>query len=81
MRFSFGSCASLLFGAALMIICSCEKHHVGEMPEVQKEHVELAEASEEGASETRERSTSPAPLSQSTPPTPTPVEFFPTKPR
>jgi len=77
MRFSFGSCASLLLGAALMIICSCEKHHVGEIPEVQKEHVELAGGSEEGASESREGSTSPAPPS----PTPTPAEFFPTKPR
>jgi hypothetical protein len=80
MRFSFGSCASLFGAAALMLICSCEKHHVGEIPEVQKEHVELTEGSEEGAAETSEKATSPPPLSQPTP-IPTPAEFFTPKPR
>src|SRR2546430_5323142 len=65
MRFSFGSCASLLLAAALIIICSCEKHHVGEMPEVQKEHVDPTKEWEEMELQSGQiRIPSSAPLSQ-----------------
>jgi hypothetical protein len=30
--------------ASVLLFCSCEKHHVGEIPEVQKEHVDPAKA-------------------------------------
>jgi hypothetical protein len=61
---------ALLFAAALLVLfCSCDRHHLGELPEVQKEHVDLAgetkAASEPAASATPET-------------TPTPAEFFPT---
>jgi hypothetical protein len=82
MRFSFGSCASLLFAASLILICSCEKHHLGEMPEVQKEHVDPTKEWEEMELQSGQiRIPSSAPLSQPISPTPTPAEFFPTKPR
>jgi hypothetical protein len=76
MRFCFGKFVAIFAGAAVMLFCSCEKHRVGEMPEVQKEHVDLARPSEEKAAEPAERSTSPTP-----PAKPTPAEFFPAKPR
>ncbi len=70
MRFSLRKGLAILGGAAAILFCSCEEHHLGEMPEVQKEHVDLANAdNSKGAQE----STSPAPA------TPTPVDFFPTK--
>src|SRR6266513_949616 len=42
-------CIAILAGLSLILICSCEKHPVGEMPEVQKEHVDLNKPVEEGA--------------------------------
>jgi hypothetical protein len=75
MRFFLGKSVAVLASAALIVVCSCEKHRLGEMPEVQREHVELARASDEvelvpvsGKSE----ATSPNH-------TPTPAEFFPEK--
>jgi len=68
MRLALGLAAAAL----LVLFCSCDKHHVGELPEVQKEHVDLAEGSEKAP----ERSTSPSENG----PSPTPAEFFsPTK--
>jgi hypothetical protein len=64
MRFVFGFAAA----AMLSLFCSCDKHHVGELPEVQKEHVDLADKPNESA----ERSTSSAESEKS----PTPAEFF-----
>lgn len=76
MRFLLGRCAAILAGIAVMVICSCEKHHVGEIPEVQKEHSDPAQESgqtEPRRGEMRVPSTPPA--------APTPAEFFsPTKP-
>jgi hypothetical protein len=64
---------AILFAAgALSFCCSCEEHHVGEMPEVQKEHVDVATESEETPGPAGEGSTSPA-----LPAKPTPAEFFP----
>src|ERR1700704_2806634 len=40
MRFSVGT-TSIALAAASLISISCEKHHVGELPEVQKEKVDL----------------------------------------
>jgi hypothetical protein len=69
MRFSFRRISLVLASTALIFFGSCDKHHVGEWPEVQKEHVDLAgetkAASEPAASATPET-------------TPTPAEFFPT---
>jgi hypothetical protein len=72
MRFSLRKCIAFSVCASLIIICSCEKHHVGELPEVQKERVDLKSGSEA----TPDAAVSPAPVA-----TPTPAEFFPTKPR
>jgi hypothetical protein len=58
--------------ASLIFCCSCEKHHLGEMPEVQKEHVDLARAAKENSGAAKETSTSPTPSAK-----PTPAEFFP----
>ncbi|MEP7014752.1 MAG: hypothetical protein ABI925_04865 [Verrucomicrobiota bacterium] len=79
MRFCFGKFVSILCAAALIFICSCEKHRVGEIPEVQKEHVDPATAHEEGATEPTETSTSATPPAKPAPPTPTPADFFPKK--
>jgi hypothetical protein len=71
MRFSLRNCIALSACVSLVLICSCEKHVVGEMPEVQKERAEVAPHSEAaGAS-----AVSPTPTAK-----PTPAEFFPTQP-
>jgi hypothetical protein len=64
-------CVAIFAGASLLVICSCEKHLVGEVPEAQKERVDLGEKSEEH-SPSGEPNASPA-ASVS----PTPAEFFP----
>jgi hypothetical protein len=57
---------------ALIFCCSCEKHHVGEMPEVRRENIDLAKPSQKTSSARDETSTSPSPSAR-----PTPAEFFP----
>jgi hypothetical protein len=72
MRFSLRKCIAFSACACLILICSCEKHRVGEMPEVQREQVDLASGPKEVPPVAKEKATS------STPPArPTPVEFFP----
>jgi hypothetical protein len=53
-------------GAALLLSISCEKHQVGEYPEVQRELMTASKNSEPG----------PAPSASATA---TPVKFFPEK--
>jgi hypothetical protein len=65
-------CIAILAGLSLILICSCEKHRVGEIPEVQKEHVDLNKPAEEGAPAAGESKSSPAMKTS-----PTPAEFFP----
>jgi hypothetical protein len=72
MHFGVREIAATISAAALIFCCSCEKHHLGEDPEVQKEHVDVAGGTEGSPSETQEASPS-ATVKTS----PTPVEFFP----
>ena len=72
MHFGVREIAVSLSAAALIVFCSCEKHHLGEDPEVQKEHVDVAAPSEENSGATKEASASPT-----TTASPTPAEFFP----
>jgi hypothetical protein len=72
MPFLLRNCVAFSACVSLIVICSCEKHEVGEMPDVQKERGQVANQSatpESGGS-------SPTPSAK-----PTPVDFFPTKPR
>jgi hypothetical protein len=57
---------------ALIFCCSCEKHHLGEDPEVQTEQVDVAGGSEENPGATQQESAAPTATAS-----PTPVEFFP----
>jgi len=70
MHFGVRQAATAVSAIALIFCCSCEKHHLGEDPEVQKEHVVVPSGSEENSSATEE--TSPFTTASSTP-----VEFFP----
>jgi hypothetical protein len=64
---SFTRCAGIiLVAAAILLSISCEKHHLGEYPEVQKD---LTATLDKEASD-------PAPAGS---PTSTPVKFFPEK--
>jgi hypothetical protein len=63
--------AAILAGISAIVLCSCEEHRLGEMPEVQREHVDLANASDEVPLVPTE-SDSERPRQ-----TPTPAEFFP----
>jgi hypothetical protein len=56
----------ILIGAALLFSISCEKHHLGEYPEIQRD-----------LTATLDRETSNAATDGSA--TPTPVKFFPEK--
>jgi len=55
-----------VIGAALLLSISCEKHHLGEYPEVQKELMTVSKNSKPG----------PTPAGSATA---TPVKFFPEK--
>ncbi len=75
MRFFLWKCVATLAGASLFLICSCEEHHVGEMPEAQKEHVDLGKKSH-GSGDASESESKVFPAKS---PSPTPGEFFPEK--
>src|ERR1043166_8152553 len=64
-------CATFCLCAGFVLVCACEKHHVGEMPEVQREHAELGSGEAPRAERGGETSTSASPSS-----TATPAEFF-----
>lgn len=62
----------IAFMIALLIFCSsCEKHPLGEIPEVQREQVDPAKAWSQASEMDSEKSSS----------SPTPAEFFPAKTR
>jgi hypothetical protein len=72
MHFGVREVIASISAAALIFCCSCEKHRLGEDPEVQKEHVDVSGGPEENSGATKDEAASPA-ASVS----PTPVEFFP----
>jgi hypothetical protein len=73
MHFAFRKAGLLVLVGALVLCGSCEKHHLGEIPPAQKEHVDIASGSSEDSDVVKERSTSsPTPSAK-----PTPAEFFP----
>jgi hypothetical protein len=63
MRFTLSRTALFICGAALAFICSCEKHHVGEYPEVQRDRLQ----------ETKHQAHKTQPAAT---PSATPVDFF-----
>jgi hypothetical protein len=71
MRVSVMKCMCLLGTVAAMSICSCEKHPLGEIPEVQREQIDPAKAWSKASEMDSEKSSS----------SPTPAEFFPAKRR
>lgn len=72
MRFGLREVGILVSVGALIFCCSCEKHHLGELPPVQREHAELAKGEVLDPDMVTER---PAHAAASE--NPTPVEFFP----
>jgi hypothetical protein len=44
MRVSLSKAASILGVTAVIAVCSCEKHRLGEMPDVQREQPDPAKA-------------------------------------
>jgi hypothetical protein len=72
MHFGPREIAAAICAAALIFCCSCEKHHLGEAPEVQKEHVDEPKGGEENVAEPNK-----AEAVESATPKPTPAEFFP----
>ncbi len=71
MRVSVAKAVSVLSATAVMAICSCEKHSLGEIPEVQREQIDPAKAWSKASEMKSEKSSS----------SPTPAEFFPAKTR
>jgi hypothetical protein len=71
MRVSVAKAVSVLSATAVMAICSCEKHSLGEIPEVQREQIDPAKAWSKASELDSEKSSS----------SPTPAEFFPAKTR
>jgi hypothetical protein len=64
--------AAAVSTAALIFFSSCEKHHLGEDPEAQKENVVAPGESDETSGAAKETSASPSATAS-----PTPAEFFP----
>jgi hypothetical protein len=71
MRVSVAKAVSVLSATAVMAICSCEKHSLGEMPEVQREQPDPAKVWSKASETDSEKSSS----------FPTPAEFFPAQTR
>lgn len=72
MRFSLRKCVAFSAYVSLLIICSCDKHPVGEMPAVQRE---------KNAAENSADAAPSAKVAESPAAKPTPADFFPaTKP-
>jgi hypothetical protein len=74
MHFALRKTGICFVAGAVILCCSCEKHHLGEMPEVQKEHVDVAAEPEENPAAAREADMSASPSPSGTL---TPAEFFP----
>ena len=73
MHFGIRQIAALFSALALIFFCSCEKHRVGEDPEIQKERADEAKGgSSENAAPINETG-----LPKPTAPNRTPAEFFP----
>ena len=72
MHFGLRQIAAAISAAALIFCCSCEKHRLGEDPEVQKENIGEAKDGEQNAAAPDK--TDPF---ESATPRPTPAEFFP----
>jgi hypothetical protein len=66
--FRFRICPLAALAGLIVIFTSCERHHVGEMPELQREHLHPLEAAAEGPDRAL-----PHPPAVS----PTPADFFP----
>jgi hypothetical protein len=72
MRLDFRKPGIVFAVGAVLFCCSCEMHHLGEMPEVQREHRDLVLGSEENPDIINEVPAAPTPSVK-----PTPAEFFP----
>jgi hypothetical protein len=72
MHFGVREMVAAISAAALIFCCSCEKHRLGEDPEVQKENVGAAKGGEENVAAPNK-----ADVVESATPKPTPAEFFP----
>jgi len=75
MPFGGRELAAAISVAALILCCSCEKHRLGEDPEVQIEH--LGEAKSDGERPVGEDQADKVDASESATPKPTPAQFFP----
>ena len=72
MDFGVRQIAAAISAVALILFCSCEKHHVGEDPEAQKENVDEAKTGEQSAAAPNQSEPS-----ETAGPKRTPAEFFP----
>jgi len=72
MHFGLREVAAAISAGALIFCSSCEKHHLGEDPEVQKERVDKPKGREEDADAPNK-----ADVPESATPKRTPVDFFP----
>jgi hypothetical protein len=73
MHFALRKTGIFFVAGAAILCCSCEKHRLGELPEAQKEHVDVAVAEENPAAAKK----ADMPPNPSPTPIPTPAEFFP----
>ena len=70
MHFGARQIAAVLSAAALIFFCACEKHRLGEDPEVQREHVDEGKGENVAAP-------NKADVPDAAMKSPTPAEFFP----
>jgi hypothetical protein len=61
MRVSFAKAASILCASAVIAVCSCEKHPIGQMPNVQREQSDPATRDWSEKSEADKSEASPIP--------------------
>ncbi|HWY40392.1 MAG TPA: hypothetical protein VNX27_06325 [Chthoniobacterales bacterium] len=73
MHFGVREIAATISAAAVIFFCSCDKHRVGEDPEVQKEHADEAK----GGGDENVAAPNKADVPENAAPNRTPAEFFP----
>jgi hypothetical protein len=61
MRVSLAKAASIVGATAVIAVCSCEKHPLGQMPEVQREQTDPATKVWSEESETEKSESAPTP--------------------
>jgi len=81
MRFDFRKAFAWFAAVSLIFWCSCERHHVGELPNEQTTETKTAAHEHDSKSDQPPSTTNASRTSQTPAPRNSPANFFPDKPK